>query len=123
MGQPEEIAHAVLWLCSDAALFVVGHATGQVEVGVIEHEGREEAPTRHSWPGAQLRAGRFSRRSQGMECMKGGSTVTPAERVLAANLVTSRCLSECEGDVDAALSAAELLLTGSQGQRANMDLT
>jgi NAD(P)-dependent dehydrogenase (short-subunit alcohol dehydrogenase family) len=26
MGRPEEIAAAVLWLCSDAALFVVGHA-------------------------------------------------------------------------------------------------
>jgi NAD(P)-dependent dehydrogenase (short-subunit alcohol dehydrogenase family) len=26
MGQPEEIAKAVLWLCSDAAAFVVGHA-------------------------------------------------------------------------------------------------
>ena len=26
MGQPEEIANAVLWLCSDAACFVVGHA-------------------------------------------------------------------------------------------------
>jgi NAD(P)-dependent dehydrogenase (short-subunit alcohol dehydrogenase family) len=26
MGQPEEIASAVLWLCSDAAAFVVGHA-------------------------------------------------------------------------------------------------
>jgi NAD(P)-dependent dehydrogenase (short-subunit alcohol dehydrogenase family) len=26
MGQPEEIAAAVLWLCSDAAAFVVGHA-------------------------------------------------------------------------------------------------
>jgi NAD(P)-dependent dehydrogenase (short-subunit alcohol dehydrogenase family) len=26
MGQPEEIANAVLWLCSDAAPFVVGHA-------------------------------------------------------------------------------------------------
>jgi NAD(P)-dependent dehydrogenase (short-subunit alcohol dehydrogenase family) len=26
MGQPEEIANAVLWLCSDAAAFVVGHA-------------------------------------------------------------------------------------------------
>jgi NAD(P)-dependent dehydrogenase (short-subunit alcohol dehydrogenase family) len=26
MGNPEEIAEAVLWLCSDAAAFVVGHA-------------------------------------------------------------------------------------------------
>ncbi|WP_009630579.1 SDR family oxidoreductase [Synechocystis sp. PCC 7509] len=26
MGQPEEIANSVVWLCSDAAAFVVGHA-------------------------------------------------------------------------------------------------
>lgn len=26
MGQPEEIANAVLWLCSDVAHFVIGHA-------------------------------------------------------------------------------------------------
>jgi NAD(P)-dependent dehydrogenase (short-subunit alcohol dehydrogenase family) len=26
MGQPEEIANAVIWLCSDAAAFMVGHA-------------------------------------------------------------------------------------------------
>jgi NAD(P)-dependent dehydrogenase (short-subunit alcohol dehydrogenase family) len=26
MGQPEEIANAVLWLCSDAAAFIIGHA-------------------------------------------------------------------------------------------------
>ena len=26
MGRPEEIAAAVVWLCSDAAVFVVGHA-------------------------------------------------------------------------------------------------
>ena len=26
LGRPEEIADAVVWLCSDAASFVVGHA-------------------------------------------------------------------------------------------------
>jgi NAD(P)-dependent dehydrogenase (short-subunit alcohol dehydrogenase family) len=26
MGQPEEIANAVVWLCSDAASFAIGHA-------------------------------------------------------------------------------------------------
>lgn len=26
MGRPDEIAHAVLWLCSDDASFVDGHA-------------------------------------------------------------------------------------------------
>jgi NAD(P)-dependent dehydrogenase (short-subunit alcohol dehydrogenase family) len=26
MGQPEEIAEAVVWMCSDAASFVTGHA-------------------------------------------------------------------------------------------------
>jgi NAD(P)-dependent dehydrogenase (short-subunit alcohol dehydrogenase family) len=26
MGKPEEIATAVVWLCSDATAFVVGHA-------------------------------------------------------------------------------------------------
>ncbi|MFC2000766.1 SDR family oxidoreductase, partial [Chloroflexota bacterium] len=26
VGQPEEVAQAVLWLCSDAASFVTGHA-------------------------------------------------------------------------------------------------
>jgi NAD(P)-dependent dehydrogenase (short-subunit alcohol dehydrogenase family) len=26
MGQPEKIAAAVVWLCSDTAAFVVGHA-------------------------------------------------------------------------------------------------
>jgi NAD(P)-dependent dehydrogenase (short-subunit alcohol dehydrogenase family) len=26
MGRPEEIASAVLWLCSDLAAFTVGHA-------------------------------------------------------------------------------------------------
>jgi NAD(P)-dependent dehydrogenase (short-subunit alcohol dehydrogenase family) len=26
LGRPEEIANAVLWLCSPAASFVVGHA-------------------------------------------------------------------------------------------------
>jgi NAD(P)-dependent dehydrogenase (short-subunit alcohol dehydrogenase family) len=25
MGKPEEVAAAVLWLCSDAARFVIGH--------------------------------------------------------------------------------------------------
>jgi NAD(P)-dependent dehydrogenase (short-subunit alcohol dehydrogenase family) len=26
MGRPEEIAAAVLWLCSDSAAFTIGHA-------------------------------------------------------------------------------------------------
>jgi NAD(P)-dependent dehydrogenase (short-subunit alcohol dehydrogenase family) len=26
MGTPEEIAEAVVWLCSDATTFVIGHA-------------------------------------------------------------------------------------------------
>jgi NAD(P)-dependent dehydrogenase (short-subunit alcohol dehydrogenase family) len=26
LGRPEEIAEAVVWLCSDAASFVLGHA-------------------------------------------------------------------------------------------------
>jgi NAD(P)-dependent dehydrogenase (short-subunit alcohol dehydrogenase family) len=26
LGRPEEIAEAVVWLCSDAASFVIGHA-------------------------------------------------------------------------------------------------
>jgi NAD(P)-dependent dehydrogenase (short-subunit alcohol dehydrogenase family) len=26
LGQPEEIAEAVVWLCSEAASFVTGHA-------------------------------------------------------------------------------------------------
>jgi NAD(P)-dependent dehydrogenase (short-subunit alcohol dehydrogenase family) len=26
MGKPEEIAESVIWLCSDAAAFVIGHA-------------------------------------------------------------------------------------------------
>jgi NAD(P)-dependent dehydrogenase (short-subunit alcohol dehydrogenase family) len=26
LGRPEEIAAAIVWLCSDAASFVVGHA-------------------------------------------------------------------------------------------------
>jgi NAD(P)-dependent dehydrogenase (short-subunit alcohol dehydrogenase family) len=26
MGKPDEIAAAVVWLCSDAAAFVIGHA-------------------------------------------------------------------------------------------------
>lgn len=25
MGRPEEIAHAVVWLCSDAASYITGH--------------------------------------------------------------------------------------------------
>jgi NAD(P)-dependent dehydrogenase (short-subunit alcohol dehydrogenase family) len=36
MGRPEEIAAAVLWLCSDAAAFVVGHALA-VDGGFTAH--------------------------------------------------------------------------------------
>jgi NAD(P)-dependent dehydrogenase (short-subunit alcohol dehydrogenase family) len=34
MGKPEEIAEAVIWLCSDAASFVTGHAMA-VDGGVL----------------------------------------------------------------------------------------
>jgi NAD(P)-dependent dehydrogenase (short-subunit alcohol dehydrogenase family) len=34
MGQPEEIAAAVVWLCSDAASFVTGH-TMTVDGGYV----------------------------------------------------------------------------------------
>lgn len=33
MGRPEEIASAVIWLCSDAASFVVGFAPCNVLAG------------------------------------------------------------------------------------------
>jgi NAD(P)-dependent dehydrogenase (short-subunit alcohol dehydrogenase family) len=34
IGQPEDAAEAVIWLCSDAASFVVGHAL-VVDGGVL----------------------------------------------------------------------------------------
>jgi NAD(P)-dependent dehydrogenase (short-subunit alcohol dehydrogenase family) len=34
MGSPEEIAEAVVWLCSDAASFVTGHAMS-VDGGLV----------------------------------------------------------------------------------------
>jgi NAD(P)-dependent dehydrogenase (short-subunit alcohol dehydrogenase family) len=34
MGQPEEVAEAVVWLCSDAASFVTGH-TMTVDGGYV----------------------------------------------------------------------------------------
>ena len=34
LGQPEEIAEAVVWLCSDAASFVTGH-TMTVDGGYV----------------------------------------------------------------------------------------
>jgi NAD(P)-dependent dehydrogenase (short-subunit alcohol dehydrogenase family) len=34
LGRPEEIAHAVVWLCSDAASFVTGHALS-VDGGLV----------------------------------------------------------------------------------------
>jgi NAD(P)-dependent dehydrogenase (short-subunit alcohol dehydrogenase family) len=34
MGQPEEIAEAVVWLCSDATSFVTGH-TMTVDGGYV----------------------------------------------------------------------------------------
>jgi NAD(P)-dependent dehydrogenase (short-subunit alcohol dehydrogenase family) len=36
LGRPEEIASAVLWLCSPAASFIVGHAL-VVDSGYIAH--------------------------------------------------------------------------------------
>ena len=36
LGRPEEIASAVLWLCSPAASFIVGHAL-VVDGGYIAH--------------------------------------------------------------------------------------
>ena len=40
MGKPEEIAATVVWLCSDAAAFVIGHAMvvdgGQTVYGSAE---------------------------------------------------------------------------------------
>jgi NAD(P)-dependent dehydrogenase (short-subunit alcohol dehydrogenase family) len=37
MGTPEEIAGAVLWLCSDAATFVLGHPL-VVDGGLVARE-------------------------------------------------------------------------------------
>ena len=34
MGQPEEIAETAVWLCSDAASFVTGHAMA-VDGGIV----------------------------------------------------------------------------------------
>ena len=34
LGTPEEIAEAIVWLCSDAARFVTGHAMA-VDGGVL----------------------------------------------------------------------------------------
>ena len=53
MGQPEEIAAAVLWLCSDAASFVIGHAM------VVDEQGqtrvistfKPRAPASRTGPG------------------------------------------------------------------------
>ena len=38
LGRPEEIAEAVVWLCSDAASFVVGHALA-VDGGAVDPVG------------------------------------------------------------------------------------
>ncbi len=38
MGTPDEVAHAVLWLCSDAASFVTGHAL-VVDGGIVAQSG------------------------------------------------------------------------------------
>ena len=36
MGEPEEVAEAVVWLCSDAASFVTGNAMS-VDGGLVAH--------------------------------------------------------------------------------------
>jgi NAD(P)-dependent dehydrogenase (short-subunit alcohol dehydrogenase family) len=48
MGKPEEIAAAVVWLCSDAATFVVGHARPDVTPFGQASQRQRFLPHRHS---------------------------------------------------------------------------
>ena len=49
MGYPDEIAEAVIWLCSEEAAFVTGHAL-TIDGGYVAQERGRGCPYLHSRP-------------------------------------------------------------------------